>query len=118
LFLLSGFFININSRQIDDVLVVEMRGRLDSKSSGSAHDEMLRLIQGDTKHIIVNLEKLDFVSSAGLRVFLRASKLLSTSGGKLVVCCANELIDNLIRTAGFDSLLFLYNTEEAASQSL
>lgn len=108
---------NIQTRQADDILVVEMEGRLDSRAAGSSHDEMLRLIQADNKQIVINLEKLDFVSSAGLRVFLRASKLLSTSGGELKLCCANELIEKVIRTAGFDSLLHLYDTEAEALQS-
>jgi anti-sigma B factor antagonist len=107
---------NIHTRQVGNALVVGMEGRLDTQSAGSAHDEMLQLVQANHKYIVVNLENLDFVSSAGLRVFLRASKLLSTAGGELRLCCANERVANVIRTAGFDSLLHLYASEEKATQ--
>jgi anti-anti-sigma factor len=108
---------NISTRQAYDVLVVDMEGRLDSKSSGYSYDEMVNLAKGDTKRVVVNLEKLDFITSAGLRVLLMASKLLKSSGGDLKLCNPNPLVKEVLETAGFDSLLHLYETEADAVKS-
>jgi anti-anti-sigma factor len=64
----------IETRSVYDVLVVDMSGRLDSMSSGDAGDRIVEIARGEHKRVLLNLEKLDYVSSAGLRVILRGAK--------------------------------------------
>lgn len=108
---------NITTRQVYEVLVVDMEGRLDAKSVGFGSDEMVKIVQSGNQKILVNLEKLEFITSSGLRVLLRASKLLQASGGKLKICSANDLVKNVLETCGFDSLISLYSTESEAIKS-
>jgi anti-sigma B factor antagonist len=104
----------IATRRVYDVLVVDMSGRLDSHSSGDAGDWFVDIVQGDDKRIVLNLSKLDYVSSAGLRVILRGAKLLQEKLGELKICNANQRVGNILVTAGFDSLIKLYGTEQEA----
>jgi anti-sigma B factor antagonist len=104
----------IATRRIYEVLVVDMSGRLDSHSSGDAGDRFVDIVQGDDKRIVLNLSKLDYVSSAGLRVILRGAKLLQEKLGELKICNANQRVGNILDTAGFDSLIKLYGTEQEA----
>jgi anti-anti-sigma factor len=78
----------VATRRVYDVLVVDMSGRLDSYSSGDAGDWFVDIVQGDDKRIVLNLSKLDYVSSAGLRVILRGAKLLQEKLGELKICNA------------------------------
>jgi len=71
----------IATRKVYDVLVVDMSGRLDSHSSGDAGDRIVEIAQGEDKRVLLNLEQLEFVSSAGLRVILRGAKLLEGHHG-------------------------------------
>jgi anti-anti-sigma factor len=82
----------IATRRIYEVLVVDMSGRLDSHSSGDAGDRFVDIVQGDDKRIVLNLSKLDYVSSAGLRVILRGAKLLQEKLGELKICNANQRV--------------------------
>lgn len=107
----------ISTRQSYDVLVVDMEGRLDSKSSGYSYDEMVAIAQGNTKQVVVNLAQMEFITSAGLRVLLMASKLLKSGGGDLKLCNPNPLVKDVLETAGFDSLIHLYATEAEAVKS-
>jgi anti-anti-sigma factor len=107
----------ISTRQSYDVLIVDMEGRLDSKSSGSSYDKMVAIAQGEPKQVVANLEKLDFITSAGLRVLLIASKLLKSRGGDLKLCNPNRLVKDVLETAGFDSLLHVYASETEAVKS-
>jgi anti-anti-sigma factor len=109
---------NISTRQIYNVIVVDMVGRLDSTTSGYGYEEMVKITQGDIKRVVVNLSQLDFVTSAGLRILLIAAKLLQTAGGKLNLCEANDRVQQVLETAGFNSLLHLYPTEAEAVQSV
>ncbi|MFZ5492827.1 MAG: STAS domain-containing protein [Pseudomonadota bacterium] len=105
---------NISTRAVEGVLVVDMEGRLDSHTAGYGNDEMVRIVKGDHKDVLINLAKLEFITSAGLRVLLLAAKLLQTSGGKLKLCAANQFVKDVLETSGFTSLIALYATEADA----
>jgi anti-anti-sigma regulatory factor len=49
----------------------------------------MNIVQGEHKRVVFNLEKVDFVSSAGLRVIIRGAKMLQvhTPGGRRVSRC-------------------------------
>ncbi len=107
----------IKTREAYDVLVVDVEGKLDTTTSGQAYDEMVRISQGGQKKILVNLKDLEYVSSAGLRVLLTASKLLQTSGGQLKFCEPRESVEQALSISGFNSLLSVHATEGEAIKS-
>ena len=104
----------IEARNVDDVLVVDMSGTLDSTSSGEAGDRIVDIAKGEHRKVLLNLENVDYVSSAGLRVILRGAKLLQVNRGELKICNANTLLKSVLETSGFNSLIKVYNTEQDA----
>lgn len=104
----------IDTREISNILVVDMTGRLDTSTSGDAYDEMVRIAENSGNKVILNLDKLEFVSSAGLRVILTAAKLLRASSGELKLCHANGVVKEVLETSGFDQLIEIHDTEENA----
>ena len=108
----------ISTRKSYEVLVVDVAGRLDTKTSGDAYDEMVRIAQSGSRKVLVNLKDLEYVSSAGLRVFLTAAKLLQTSGGQLKFCEPTDLVRQALQVSGFNSLLSVYVNEGEAVKSV
>ena len=104
----------IETRKVDDVLVIDMSGRLDSRSSGEAGDRIVHIVQGDDRQILLNLQNVDYVSSAGLRIILLGSKLLQGNQGELKICCIEEGVKRVLEMSGFDSLIRMYDTEAEA----
>jgi anti-anti-sigma factor len=107
----------VTTRESYGITVVDIEGRLDSNTSGYGYDELVRIAKSDNKQVLVNLEKLEFITSAGLRVLLVAAKLLQSSGGKFKLCSANEPVKRVLETCGFNSLIQLYPTESEAVKS-
>jgi anti-sigma B factor antagonist len=101
----------IQTRRVGDVLVVDMVGRLDSRTSGPASTELNQIAQGGDRKVLLNVEKLEYVSSAGLRAILVAAKLLQVHGGDAKICRANAAVKHVMEVSGFNSLLHLYETE-------
>jgi len=101
----------ITTRDANDVLVVDMIGSLDTSTSGDAYDEMVRIAQSGRPKVLVSLKGVEYISSAGLRVILTASKLLKTARGEMRLCEANEVVRDVLETSGFDSLLRLHDSE-------
>ena len=103
----------ISTRDVDGVTVIDISGSLDTQTSGAASDEMARIAQEASK-MLLNLESLDFLSSAGLRVLLATAKLLRGSGGEMRVCGLNEVVQEVFEISGFSSLLSVQADRRAA----
>jgi anti-anti-sigma factor len=110
-------FMQIETRQLPNILVVDMTGRLDSGSSGAAHDALVGFGKSGAKKIVLNLGKLDSVSSAGLRVILTLAKLLQTSRGELRICSGNGAVKEVLETSGFNHLIKIFDDEASALKS-
>jgi|SRR5262244_2669116 len=107
----------IHTRHVHDVLVADLVGRLESRTAGYASTELNRIAQGGARKVLLNAERLEYVSSAGLRAILVASKLLQVHGGTAKICLANTAVKRVMEVSGFNSLLHLYDTEDAALAS-
>jgi len=107
-------FMEIKTRNVDDITVVDVFGSLDTQSSGAASDEMTRIIEEGSNKMLVNLENLEYVSSAGLRVLLRTAKQLNTAGGILKLCNPAGAVKEVMDIAGFSNFLDLHDSESDA----
>ncbi len=95
----------ISIKTTNEVKVLAFEGRLDTQTSPDAQQQLTRLIEeGETK-ILVNLEKVDYISSAGLRVLLVIAKQLKTTDGELRICSLNEVVKEVFDISGFDMIL-------------
>ena len=86
------------------ICILGLLGRLDSNTSPEFEKKIFGVIQDGTKSLIVDFESLDYISSAGLRVLLKATKELKRSDGKIVLCSMKEYIKEVFEIAGFVSL--------------
>jgi anti-sigma B factor antagonist len=93
----------IEKRQ-DGISVVRLLGRLDSNTSPDFEQKLFEVIEDGEKSVIVDFEELDYISSAGLRVLLKAAKELKRSQGKIVLCSMKDYIKEVFEIAGFVAL--------------
>ncbi len=95
----------ISVKTTNEVKVLAFEGRLDAQTSSDAQQLLTRLIEeGETK-ILLNLEKVDYISSAGLRVLLVVAKQLKTTAGELRICSLNEVVKEGFDISGLDMIL-------------
>ena len=83
-------------------LAVYLEGRLDTTTAPQLDAELVNSLQGVTD-LILDLEKLDYISSAGLRVLLSAHKKMLKQGS-MVVRNVNEDIMDVFDVTGFSDL--------------
>lgn len=104
----------IATREVGKVLVIDLAGRLDSRTAGEVGDRIDAIGTGEAHQVVLNLSGLEFVSSAGLRVILRLARLLQSFGGELQIGAARPMVEEVLRSAGFDSLLRIHPSEAEA----
>lgn len=95
----------IAKHRIDDNLVITLEGRLDSTNSQELMDTISNSLQGVTD-LVIDLEKLEYLSSAGLRVILSAQKTMNKQGS-MTVRNASELVRSVFDITGMDSVINL-----------
>jgi anti-anti-sigma factor len=109
---------DIHEERKDGFLVLGLEGRLDAVSSKMFEEKVLAVIDGGETQFVIDLSKLDYVSSAGLRVFLVASKRLIPAGGKVVLCSLQEPVKQVFDIVGFFSIFSILGSKDAALKSL
>ena len=90
---------NVNNDTVEIVLV----GKLDTKTAPQLDLEMAEL--KDMRSVDMDFAKLDYVSSAGLRVLLSVQKHMNTSGGRLIIRNVNESVMEVFEMTGFADIL-------------
>ena len=104
----------IKVRDVGEVKVLQMEGSLDTQTSPQAQTLITQLIDQGATRIVVNFEKLDYVSSSGLRILLTTAKKLKANGGQLRVCGLNGDVQEAFKFAGFHMILTVKKTESEA----
>jgi anti-anti-sigma factor len=109
---------DIREERKDGFLVLSLEGRLDAVSSKIFEEKVLAVIAGGETRLVIDLSHLDYVSSAGLRVFLVASNRLIPAGGKVVLCSVQEPVKQVFDIVGFYSIFSILGSKDEALDSL
>lgn len=105
---------HITTRDLREVKVVELKGELDLNTSPEAEIRLKQIRETGVKKILLNLEKLEFISSAGLRVLLATAQEMRAVGGNMRVCSLNETVKEVFNISGFNTLLMVFDNEAKA----
>ena len=97
--------------------IFKLSGRLDSNTSQGFEKKVFQAIDDGSKNMIIDFKDLDYISSAGLRVILKATKALKREEGKMLLCDMQDYVKEVFEIAGFDSFLPIVGTMDDALQS-
>ena len=104
----------VTTREANDVKIADFEGNLDTNTAPDAEEQLKALAKQGATKILVNFEKLDYVSSAGLRVLLATAKGLQASDGSLRICGLNETVEEIFDISGFSTIFNVFGTEAEA----
>ncbi len=93
----------INKNLEGTKLEILLEGRLDTTTSPMLETELKQALDGITE-LTFNFEKLEYISSAGLRILLATQKRMSKQGS-MVVKNVNEVIAEVFEVTGFSDIL-------------
>lgn len=96
---------------------VELDGRMDI-AGAAAVDMKMNLIAGNNNKLLIDLRKVSFIGSMGLRSIVLPARAVLSRGGKVVLFAPNTMVESVLRTSGIDALLPIYHDLEAATTAL
>ncbi|WP_213307598.1 STAS domain-containing protein [Paraburkholderia sacchari] len=99
------------------VLAIAVSGRLDSTTAGELEAVLPERVQ-NTQRVLLDLTDVQYVSSAGLRVMLKAAKVAKGTGHELVLAGLAAPVREVFQVIGFDSLFSILPDRAAALAAL
>ncbi|MBO7252320.1 MAG: STAS domain-containing protein [Oscillospiraceae bacterium] len=94
---------NIEKECTGNVRTIKVRGRLDTTTAPSLEAAITETIAG-CEQLILDFVDLEYISSAGLRVILKAQKAMAAKGG-MKLRNVNETIMEIFEITGFSDIL-------------
>lgn len=95
----------INLSKDQGEYLVAVQGRIDTNTSADFQKELAACYSKEGFSLILNFEKLDFISSAGLRVLLLIQKKANALKGKMVIKNVKPEIQEVFDMTGFSGIL-------------
>ncbi len=104
---------DITENKTDKCTVIGIDGRLDTTNYPVLEKKLMEMIDTGQVRLLVNLAKMDYVSSSGLRILLMALKRITVAKGKFAICSLQENIKEIFEISGFTNIFEIYDNEEA-----
>lgn len=108
----------VTSRSLDKAMVIYVDGDLTTTSSPDVEAEINGILEETQNNVVINVEKVNFIASTGLRIILALGKRLKSKGFQLTVCSMNATTKSVFDISGFSRLFPVFETEEEALENV
>jgi anti-sigma B factor antagonist len=99
---------------IDDLAVVTLPARIDTITAGEVERQLKDMLASGARKVVADLGCSEYVSSAGLRVFLATLKFLEKNDGRMVLCAMTPFVAEVFEVSGFSGLFEIVATRADA----
>ena len=96
---------------------VDLVGCLDSHTVITFERSVDQILDQNTENVLLNLENLTYISSAGISALMSLTHRLRQQGGELALCKPSEKVLRVLRTLGFTSIFKIVSSDSEAKVS-
>ena len=105
----------ISRKQVDEsVVIISPEKVLDNNNAHEMSEAIMQAQSEGFKYIVLNLSRLDFISSAGVGAILGSVESSRSSGGDIILCNASAKIRHIFEILDLCDFLTIVENEEAA----
>ena len=104
----------LNTKKVGENLVVYLEGRLDVSVANEVEEELGKLIDEGNKFIVLNMEKVEYMSSSGFRACIATLRKLNAREGSLKLCAIKPSVRRIFDVIELTSLFDIYESESEA----
>ena len=94
--------------------VISVTGRMDAGNAGEFNEAFDVILGKRPAVLIINLDGLQYISSAGLRSVLTLIKTAKAAGTALKFCAMQPMVTDVFKVSGFSAMLAIFDTLNAA----
>lgn len=107
---------DVKTKDMDELSILYLDGFLDAHTAPLLESEIQKLVDQDRYKLITNFQNLNYISSAGLGVFMGFVETVRSNQGDIKMCCMPSKIFRVFDLLGFPSLYDIVDAEEEAVQ--
>lgn len=111
-----GVGLQIDLEEIEHRVILRIDGRIDAASAPILDRKINTLIDENHHYLLLDFSQVDYLSSAGMRLLLSATKKLKAKKGSLILFSVGEEVGEIIKMAGFEKILHICPNEKEALQ--
>jgi len=104
----------VNIKQMNRVDLVEVDGRVDSSTAGELGAAINERINKGALNLVVDLAKVDYMSSGGLRELVAGLKRVKKDGGDLRLCSPSSRVREVLELAGLHTIFQIFDDQVRA----
>ncbi|MGD8780773.1 MAG: STAS domain-containing protein [Ignavibacteria bacterium] len=105
---------NVNVREVGVVNVIDLKGYLDAHTAPELETAFNKLIDSNNYKVVVNFNDLNYISSAGLGVFMAYVETMRENKGDIKFTNMKENVYNIFDLLGFPMLYEFFKEEQEA----
>ncbi len=107
-----------HSQDPEGYLIVQIKDRFDEKNYSPIQEEIENLIKNSSSHLILDLNNVKSIRSAGLRVILSLAKLFQNTNKNFVLLYSeneeNNQVAQILEVSGFTKIIPIFSSKESA----
>lgn len=108
----------LTEENANEVTIVAVAGRLDAAATRQLAEQLTALIGAGRSRLVIDVSRLDYIGSMGLRALLIACGHAAQAQGRLVLCGLTAPVQRVIELGGFGSSLDSYASRAEALAAL
>ncbi len=106
--------LSLETRQEDGNTIIEVGGEIDVYTAPKLRDKITELVGNGNYHLVIDMEKVDFLDSTGLGVLVGGLKKVRAHDGSMRLICNQERLLKIFRITGLAKVFVIHDTAEAA----
>lgn len=108
--------LSIKTDGTQNIPVMRIAGRIDSDAAPELDEALMKILQENNK-IVLNLQDVEYMSSAGLRAMVKAHQTAQKNGGDIRLACVPESVEGILLTVGMLQMLKAFPNDQEALAS-
>ena len=87
-----------------EILAMEMNGELNTVAAQDLQEEIESLKKDMVKPMLIDVTRLNYISSTGLRIFMIIKKTANANGQTVTLKGLNDIVEKVFKMTGFDKM--------------
>ena len=98
--------------------LIKLSGALDIHGVNEVEVEFVRLCTGDNVCVLVDLSRVNYISSIGIPLLVNSAKALARQGGKMALLNPKKSVENVLELTGIPLMIPIYENVQTAVSAL
>ncbi len=100
------------------IRLIALNGALDMNGTYAIEVEFVRHCAGKNVHVLVDLSKVNYISSIGIPMLVNSAKAVARQGGKLALLNPQRAVEDILEIAGIPPIIPIYYDLQSAAAAM